>query len=168
MARHKSSATKPGERIQAVIKVIFDPETQLFGYYNPKIDDSAPFEYATAHEATDSALCLADDIWGDGQTRDPNVDLTIEGGDWYAPLPDHTRIIAGPKDRRWLNGHVYAMTEDELRERVIDGVARWKAADNNLAERHAVPIGQCCCQTLQGAVPEAQTAIEPANADPVP
>jgi hypothetical protein len=42
MARHKSSATKPGERIQAVIKVIFDPETRLFGYYNPETDSSAP------------------------------------------------------------------------------------------------------------------------------
>jgi hypothetical protein len=140
MARHKSSATKPGERIQAVIKVIFDPETRLFGYYNPETDSSAPFEYPSAHEATDSALSFADDIWGDGKTLDPNVDLTIEGGDWDGHLPDHTRIIAGPSDRRWLNGHLYVLSEDELRERVIDGVARWKAADN--AERHAVPIGQ--------------------------
>ena len=45
MAREKPSDTNTGERIQAVIKVIFDPETRSFGYNNPEIDCGAPFEY---------------------------------------------------------------------------------------------------------------------------
>jgi hypothetical protein len=132
------------ERVAVTLKIVFDSTIRRFGFYdtvNESLSDVV-YEYPSVHEATDAALVYADETWGDGQRLDPNIDLTIEGGDWDGHIPANTTIIEGPAFRNCISGHLYELDEDELRRQIVDDIRGSKSAHNDMAMRHDLPIGQ--------------------------
>jgi hypothetical protein len=141
MAKPKPTSTDTSDRIRAAILVVFDSHTRKFGYFAPDHEESCEeFTYSTAYEATEAAMEYAETAW-DADFN--SLDLTIEGGDADLELlPPNIRIITGPAYRKWLNGHLYEMSESELDERIAHDIVASTRADEDFAERWAVPIGQ--------------------------
>jgi hypothetical protein len=155
MARAKQRDTKhepeaddgagtPEPIITAVVRVVFDPVTLRFGYFQPNDEeiDAADFRYATASEASSAVLDFAESRW-DAEER-KRLTLTVENGNFddFGQPPPWVKLAGDAGYRRFLDARVYELEFDDLASHVKADVGLAADANNELAAKHDLPLGQ--------------------------